>query len=49
MLLKLREAPNSDSGESYPPMELATETWDGDSQTEPNCSSISEKDLILNE
>ena len=52
MLLKLREVPDSNldsSAPSYPPIQLATETWDDDFQTEPNFSAASETDLTRNE
>jgi hypothetical protein len=42
MLLKLREAPDS-TPPIYPPLQLATETWDDDFSTEPNSSDQSEK------
>jgi hypothetical protein len=43
MLLKLREIPDS-SPQNYPPIQLATETWDDqddDFSTEPNSEADS--------
>ncbi len=48
MLLKLREVPDS-TAPSYPPIQLATETWDEDFQREANFSAGSETDLTRNE
>ncbi len=48
MLLKLREVPDS-TAPSYPPIQLATETWDDDFQREANFSAASETDLTRNE
>jgi len=48
MLLKLREVPDS-KAPSYPPIQLATETWDEDFQPEANFSAGSETDLTRNE
>ena len=42
MLLKLRETPDS-TPLTYPPLQLATETWDEDFSSEPNSAAPSEK------
>jgi hypothetical protein len=42
MLLKLRETPDS-TPLTYPPLQLATETWDEDFSSEPNSATPSEK------
>jgi hypothetical protein len=48
MFLKLRESPDS-SSPSYPPLQLATETWDDDFQTEPNSATGSGKNPTRDE
>jgi hypothetical protein len=52
MLLKQHEVPSSNldsSAPGYPPIQLTTETWDDDFQTEPNFSAGPETDLTRNE
>ena len=46
MLLKLREMPDS-TAPAYSPIQLATETWDADFQTEANSASQNLKGSLL--
>ncbi len=48
LLLKSRQAPDS-SVPLDPPLQIATETWDDDSQTEPNFDADPAKDPTCNE
>jgi len=48
MLLELRETPDS-TPPTYPPIQLATEAWDDDFQTEANSEAVSGKNPIRHE